>query len=152
MTWTCLDGNDVAFLQLQVVHIMEIALAGMLELHLHQVCGLSISRHICEPVVGVQLAILTAYSRPAQSTVASHSDGQIFCFLCHIYFLFTLFSYFCRSSMIICRAKSKNTIFALAFCPISRMARLARSLMGRIFFSLTKRAKFLAKSSSFWVI
>ena len=63
-----------------------------------------------------------------------------------------LFRYFCISSTIICSAKSKNTIFPLAFCPMSRMARVTRSLMGITLASLMKRAKFCAKPSSRWVM
>ena len=62
MTRTGLHSHNVAFLQFQVVHIMVISLAGMLELYLHQIRRVLIARHVSQPVVGVELSILSAYS------------------------------------------------------------------------------------------
>ena len=56
----CLHGHDVAFLQIQVVHIMVVTLACILELHLHQVCRLSIARHVGQPIIGIELFVLPA--------------------------------------------------------------------------------------------
>ena len=64
-------GDDVSLLQGQVVHVVIISLAGMFELNFHQVSSFCIARHIGQPVVGVQLTILTAYSMFAESSVAA---------------------------------------------------------------------------------
>ena len=56
------------------------------------------------------------------------------------------------SSTIICSAMSKNTILPLAFCDISLIALLARSLICRMLFSLTNLANFDVNASSSAVI
>jgi hypothetical protein len=52
----------------------------MLELHLYQVGGILIARHVSQPVVGVQLAVLSPYSLMAQASVASHLYDMFFFF------------------------------------------------------------------------
>ena len=158
MAGTGLYGNDVAFLQGQVVDVVIVTLTCMFKLHLYQVGVFGIAWYVSQPVVGVQLSVLTTYGLMAESSVTSDLDRHFFVVISHIYFNYSLFifhyslftiHYFCSSSTIICRARSKNTILALAFCPMSRISRLANSDMARMLFSLMKRAKFLAKSSSF---
>ena len=53
VTGTGFNGYHVAFLQIQMVHVVVIAFAGMLELHLHEVCRICVPRHVSEPVVCV---------------------------------------------------------------------------------------------------
>ena len=84
----CLDGHDVALLQRQVVHVVVIALAGVLELHLHEVGRFLVARHVGQPVVGVELAVLSAYCLVAESAVAA---GPYFIFFFHILSLFRCF-------------------------------------------------------------
>ena len=79
-----LNSHNVAFLQVQVVHIVVVTLAGILKLNLHQVGALGIARHIGQPVVGVQLVILPATSTSAQATVAACHDFQFHIFVVHI--------------------------------------------------------------------
>ncbi len=55
-----LDGHDVAFLQGEVVDVVVVAFARVLELHLDEVGGLSIARHVGQPVVGVELSVLSS--------------------------------------------------------------------------------------------
>ena len=62
VTRTCLHSHDVALLQVEVVHIVVISLTGMLELYFHEVGGVLVARHVSQPVVGIQLAVLSAYS------------------------------------------------------------------------------------------
>ena len=60
MTGVCLYRHVVALLKRQVVDVMIIALAGVLELNLHEVGALGVPRHVGKPVVGVQLTVLTS--------------------------------------------------------------------------------------------
>jgi hypothetical protein len=64
---------------------MVIALARMLELYLYQVSGIGIAWHISEPVVGVQLTILTSDGMFAEPSVAT---GFYFEFFFHFLLLF----------------------------------------------------------------
>ena len=50
---TGLHGYDVAFLQVQVIHVVVIALTSVLELYLHQVGVFGIARYVCQPVIGI---------------------------------------------------------------------------------------------------
>jgi hypothetical protein len=75
MTWIGLYSHNVALLQFQIVHIVVIALASVLELNLHEVSILSIARHVGQPVVGVQLSVLTPTSLMTESTVAAIADA-----------------------------------------------------------------------------
>ena len=56
--------------------------------------------------------------------------------------------HFFSRSIIICRAKSKNTILAFAFCFMSLCTLSAISLMGMMFASLINLANLFAKASS----
>ena len=71
MTRISLNSHNVALLQVELVHVVIVALAGMLELHLHQVCRIYVSRHVSQPVVGVQLSVLPTYCILAQASAAT---------------------------------------------------------------------------------
>jgi hypothetical protein len=55
-----------------------VALAGMFELYLYQVGGIGISWYVGQPVVGVQLTILSTYGMLAQSAVATSHNHEFF--------------------------------------------------------------------------
>ena len=80
-----LHGHDVAFLQWQVVHVVIVAFAGVLKLHLHQVGRLSVARHVGQPVVGVQLAVLSSHGSAAESAVTTCTYLVCSLFLFHLY-------------------------------------------------------------------
>ena len=82
VTWVGLYGHDVTLLQRQVVHVMVISLAGMFELHFHQVGRFCIARDVGQPVVGVQLPVLSADGLHAQPSVTSCNEF-VFCLLFH---------------------------------------------------------------------
>ena len=84
MTRTGLHGHDVTLLQGQVVHIVVVALAGVLELHLHQVGRLQVARHVGQPVVCIQLTVLSAHGSSAESTVTTGSYLVCSLFLFHV--------------------------------------------------------------------
>ena len=65
-----LNGHDIAFLQVEVVAVVEVALAGVLELHLHQVRHVGIPRYVGQVVVDVQLAALLGAAAIAESAIA----------------------------------------------------------------------------------
>ena len=81
---TCLHGHDVAFFQVEVVHIVVITLSGVFKLHFHQVCRLIVSRHICQVVVGVQLLILPSATANGESTVGIASDAEFHVLIVHL--------------------------------------------------------------------
>lgn len=62
------------------------------------------------------------------------------------------FLYFLMSRTIFFSARSKNTIFGLAFWAMNRLLSSKRLEISMIFASLMNRAKFLAKFSSSCVI
>ena len=90
MTRVGFYGHDVALLQIQFVDVMVVAFAGVLELHFHEVGSVHVARHVGQPVVGVQLTVLTAHSLLAESTVATSS---YFVFFFHIILYFSLFTF-----------------------------------------------------------
>ena len=94
VTRTGLYGYDVAFLQGQVVDIMIVTLARMLELYLHQVGVFGITRDVSQPVISVQLSVLMTYSLMAESSVTSHLDRYFFLIISHIYYNYSLFTIF----------------------------------------------------------
>ena len=135
-------GHDVAFFQRQTVAVVVISLARVLELHLHEVGGFCVTRDVCQVIVRIQLFILSSATFGAKSPARPVQ----FEFFLHSLSVFDI--YYCMSSTIIFRAKSKNTIRGLTFCSMSRCASLSSSIILMTFRSLTKRAKFLAKSPS----
>src|SRR5574344_2005990 len=149
-------GNNVSLLKFQAVDIVIISFTGVLELNFHKVCAPCVSGNVCKPVIGVELFVLSAYTASAKSSVTSVTYLEI-----HIFIIHTLnlsveekkmmsgpLYYFLIINTIIFSAKSKKTILALAFWPMSRYALLSSSQMSMMLASLTKRAKFLAKFSS----
>ena len=77
---TSLYSHHVALLEVEVVDIMIISLAGIFELHLHEVGALGIARYVGKPVVGIQLAVLATSGFTTKSTVTTmpHSEFHIF--------------------------------------------------------------------------
>ena len=63
-------GHDVAFLERQVVDVVVVALACVLELHFHEVCVFVVAGHVGQPVVGVELVVLSAHGASAEPSVA----------------------------------------------------------------------------------
>ena len=139
MTRTCLHSHHIALLQIEGIDIMVISLSGVLELHFNKVCALGISRHISEPVVCIQLAVLPSAASSAESARTTVANGEFHILEVHIVILFSLLikycvciyivrashpeCHFCMSSTIVFSAMSKNTILAFAFCPMSRIPR-----------------------------
>ena len=80
---TSLHGHDVAFLQVQMVHVMIVALAGILELHLNQVGRFAVSRHVGQPVVCVELSVLPAASLCRETAAAALPKGELHIFKIH---------------------------------------------------------------------
>ena len=90
MARVSLHSHDVALLQVQVVHIMIISLAGILELHLHEVGALSVSWYVGEPVIGVQLSVLSAHSLITEPSVASMKHSEFHILVVHDVLYFNL--------------------------------------------------------------
>ena len=67
---TCLHRHDVALLQVNVVDIVVVALAGVFKLYLHEICALLVAWHVGQPVVGVELLVLSSASTVAEASVA----------------------------------------------------------------------------------
>lgn len=65
-----LNGNNVALSEVEIVYVVIISLAGVLKLHLNKVGALGVARNVGQPVVSVELAVLTAASSQTQTTVA----------------------------------------------------------------------------------
>ena len=61
MPWISLHCYNVSLLEVELVDIVIISLAGMLKLHLDEVGGVGVSWHVCQPVVGVQLLVLSSH-------------------------------------------------------------------------------------------
>ena len=64
-------GNDIALLQVEVVYVVVVSLARILELHLYEVGLVGVARHVGQPVVGVQLSVLASAGLAAESSVAA---------------------------------------------------------------------------------
>ena len=79
-----LHRHNVTFLQIQVVHVVIIAFAGILKLNLHQVGALCIAGNVGQPVVGVQLVVLPSACATAQTAVAPRHDFQFHILVVHI--------------------------------------------------------------------
>ena len=87
--------HDVALLQVKLVDIVVIALSRVFELHFHEVGGIDISWHVSQPVVGVELSVLTSHGVLAESTVAASYDGLFF-FHIVLYTFMSLLSFRCH--------------------------------------------------------
>ena len=79
-----LYGNDVTLSEVKVVDVVIISFAGVLKLHLNKVSTLGVARYVCQPVVGVQLAVLPATSSQAQTTVAPVVYKEFLVFIIHL--------------------------------------------------------------------
>ena len=85
VSWSRLHSHDVALLQVYVVYIMIVALACVLELHLHKVGLVRVSRNVVQPVVCVELPVLSSASSVAQSVVAVACYLEFHIFkVCHV--------------------------------------------------------------------
>ena len=61
MTGIGLHCNNIALLEVEIIDIVIISLTGMLKLHLDEVGGVGVAWHVGQPVVGVQLLVLSAH-------------------------------------------------------------------------------------------
>ena len=61
MTRVSLHCNNISLLEVEIVDIVIVSLTCMLKLHLDEVGGFSIAWHIGQPVVGVQLLVLSSH-------------------------------------------------------------------------------------------
>jgi hypothetical protein len=57
---------------------MIVALTGVLELNLHEVGRVGITGHVCQPIIGIQLTVLSTYGMLAQSAVATSHYHEFF--------------------------------------------------------------------------
>ena len=67
VTRTCLNRHDIALVQVDVVDVVVVTLARVLELHLHEVGGFCITRDVCQVIVRIQLFILSSATFGAKS-------------------------------------------------------------------------------------
>ena len=98
VTRACLYRHDVALVQVDIVDVVVVTLARVLELHLHEVGVLVVARYVVQPVVGVQLHVLSSASVVVQSAVgvARYLELHIFEILhCDLCLLFTCYEYNC---------------------------------------------------------
>ena len=70
MTGRGLYGHDVTLLQRQVVAVVIIPFTGVFKLHLYQVGLLVIARNVGQPIVGIQLVVLSAAAFAAKATAS----------------------------------------------------------------------------------
>jgi hypothetical protein len=71
MSWRCLYGDNIALGQRQMVAVQEIILSGILELHFNQIGHLIVTWHISQPVICIQLFVLSSYSLYAQASLTA---------------------------------------------------------------------------------
>ena len=85
-------SHYVALFEVEVIHIMVISLSGILELHFYEVGALGITWHVCEPVVCVQLSVLSSHRLAAESSVAAVPQSEFHILVIHdkIYFIILL--------------------------------------------------------------
>ena len=84
VTRTGFNSYHITFLQFELIDVMVIAFACVFKLHLDQVGEFRISRHVSQPVVGVQLAVLAAHGFMSQTTVAAATHRSILVLFFHI--------------------------------------------------------------------
>ena len=70
MSGTCFHGNNIAFVQLQFVAVLEISFARILELNFNHLLFLGISGNISQPVVSIQLFILSSAAFAIQTAAS----------------------------------------------------------------------------------
>ena len=100
-------SHQVSVLQGQIVDVVEVSLACILELDLNKVRHFLVLGDVCQVVEGVQLPVVTRIAAFGAETPAPATA------------FIAVFHYF-LSSIIILRAKSNKTICAFAFCSMSR--------------------------------
>ena len=83
MSRTGFHGYCVAFLQVEIVHVVVVSFPRVLELHLHEVGALGIAGHISQPVVSVQLLILPSAALATETSVATAVHGKFHIFKVH---------------------------------------------------------------------
>ena len=83
VTRVSFHSHYIALFEVQVVHIMVISLSGILELHFHKVGAFCVTWYVCEPVVCVQLSVLSSYALSAQTTVAAVTHPEFHIFVIH---------------------------------------------------------------------
>ena len=64
------NGNYISFFQFNLVAVSKISLPGIFELHFHHVTLFRIARNVRQPIVGVQLFILSGASFAAKATAS----------------------------------------------------------------------------------
>ena len=83
MTGIGLHSHIITFRQRQMIDVMIVSFARILELNLHKVSAFRVARHVSKPVVSVELMVLTATSAAAQPTVASVPEFIIHIIVVH---------------------------------------------------------------------
>ena len=78
-----LHGNNVAFLQVEIVYVVIISLACVLELHLNKVGRFHVAWNVGEIVVRVELLVLSAASFATQAAVGASGYFVIQVFKVH---------------------------------------------------------------------
>ena len=62
VTWLCFDGHDVAFFERQMVVVAVKTLSRVFELHLDEVSGIKVTRHVGQIVESIELAVAASAS------------------------------------------------------------------------------------------
>ena len=68
MSRTRLDSYNISFLQMQAIGVAIISLSGILKLDFDHFLFVGITRNIGQPVIGIQLVVLTAATPATQRT------------------------------------------------------------------------------------
>ena len=172
MSGVCLYRHDVALSQFQAVHIVVVSLARVLELNLHKVCALVVAGHISQPVVGVELLVLSSAALVTEAAFAAPCYLEFHVFeICHDVYMVLCDPWsqvmngrymmcgvavvahsecygFFISATIIFSAMSYITILLFVFWLMSRRARANMSFISITFASLMNGANLFAKFCS----
>ena len=65
VSWVSFYSHDIPFFQLELVGVVVVSLACVFELHFYEVGREGISRHVSQPVIGVELFVLSSHSLSA---------------------------------------------------------------------------------------
>ena len=71
------DGNDVAFLEVEMIIVAKISLAGVLKLHLHEIGELVVAGNVAIVVVGVELMFGAPASAGRESAECRVGNGRL---------------------------------------------------------------------------
>ena len=71
MPGACLYSNEVTLFKVYVVDVMIITFPCVFELHFHKIRSVGVTGNVCQPVVSVELFVLSAAGAPAQSSVTA---------------------------------------------------------------------------------